>query len=66
MKCGRCQKVIRSKIDRQNFERYSPGFCSFNCQEWARLAAAQEAVRQLATQQYNDDPDGDIEGADYP
>lgn len=44
-KCARCGKVIRSKAARVSFVRYAP-FCSFHCQEWASLEAAQRYLAE--------------------
>ena len=51
MKCNHCRKVIRSKIEQENFRRYYPQFCSYQCQERERLAAAMEYLRELKEEQ---------------
>lgn len=45
-RCHRCRKIPRSKIGKENMKRYAP-FCSYHCQEWARLEAASEWVRNM-------------------
>jgi hypothetical protein len=44
IRCKRCRKIPRGKMQQANFERYDP-FCSFHCAEWFRL---EEAQRYLA------------------
>jgi len=44
-RCKRCGKRPRGKMARGNFERYRP-FCTFNCQEWYRLEAAQRYLNE--------------------
>lgn len=44
-KCARCGKAIRSKADKSSFVRYAP-FCSYHCQEWASLEAAQRYLAE--------------------
>ena len=45
-RCHRCKKIPRGKIRIENAKRYAP-FCSYHCQEWARLEAASEYVRNM-------------------
>lgn len=32
----RCRKIPRGKMQTANYEHYKP-YCSFHCQEWARV-----------------------------
>ena len=45
-RCKRCRKIPRGKINQANAKRYAP-YCSFSCQEWARLEDASAHVRSL-------------------
>lgn len=45
-RCERCKKIPRGKVKRENAARYYP-YCSYHCQEWARLENASEFVRRL-------------------
>jgi hypothetical protein len=42
----RCRKIPRGKLRLAERERYAP-YCSFHCQEWARLEGAQAYVNRL-------------------
>lgn len=43
IRCKRCRKIPRGKMQQANYERYKP-FCSFGCKEWFRV---EEAMRYL-------------------
>ena len=45
-RCKRCQKIPRSKMAKENAKHYAP-YCSFHCQEWARLEDASDYVRNM-------------------
>ncbi len=45
-RCKRCQKIPRSKLAKENAKRYAP-YCSFHCQEWARLEDVSPYVRNM-------------------
>jgi len=44
---ARCRKIPRGKRAVADRERYTP-YCSFHCQEWARLEDAQAYIRTLS------------------
>lgn len=44
-RCKRCRKIPRGKAQEANADRYKP-FCSYHCQEWANLEAAQAYLRE--------------------
>lgn len=52
IRCARCKVLkprVRGSITRmraEQFEAFSP-YCSFNCQEWAKLERAHEFVQSL-------------------
>lgn len=46
-RCKRCRKIPRGKLNMANYERYKP-YCSYHCQEWARLEDAQRYINTLA------------------
>lgn len=52
LRCERCRKLIRKrKVDTENFwARYLP-YCSFDCQEWAKLEQADRYLRALKIKQ---------------
>ena len=40
----KCHKLIRKgKLAQANYQRYQP-YCSYGCQEWHKLEAAQEYI----------------------
>ena len=45
-RCKRCRKIPRGKMQQNTARIYAP-YCSFHCQEWARLEDASEYVRNL-------------------
>lgn len=45
-RCKRCRKLPRGKLQKDNAQRYAP-YCSYHCQEWARLEDASEFVRAM-------------------
>jgi len=45
-RCQRCRKIPRGVLGKANFNRYSP-YCSFHCQEWAKLENAQKYINEL-------------------
>ena len=46
----RCNKLIRKgEAAKREFARYRP-FCSYHCQEWARLEGAMQHLRELKGQ----------------
>ncbi|OGP87160.1 MAG: hypothetical protein A2031_08110 [Deltaproteobacteria bacterium RBG_19FT_COMBO_43_11] len=32
-----CNKIPRGKLQKANFTKHYPGYCSFQCQEWDKL-----------------------------
>ena len=44
-RCKRCRKLPRGKMQTENLKRYAP-YCSFHCQEWARLEDAQQYINE--------------------
>ncbi len=46
-RCRRCGKLPRGKLQKDKYTRHDP-FCSFHCQESARMDGALRAVRDLA------------------
>lgn len=53
-RCTRCKNIPRGKIAKANYEKHYPGFCSYHCQEWYRLEAAQRYLN--ARHALNGDP----------
>ena len=49
-RCRRCNKIPRGKMRLANWERYKP-YCSYHCQEWARLESAQAYINRLRERQ---------------
>jgi endogenous inhibitor of DNA gyrase (YacG/DUF329 family) len=45
-RCKRCGKMPRGKLRKAEMERHFP-YCSYHCQEWARLEDAQEYINTL-------------------
>lgn len=45
-RCKRCGKIPQGRMQKQNSEMYDP-YCSYHCQEWARLEDATEYIRTL-------------------
>jgi hypothetical protein len=45
-RCKRCRKIPRGRMQTQNAKRYAP-YCSYHCQEWARLEDASAYVRNM-------------------
>lgn len=45
-RCKRCRKIPRGRIQTENAKRYAP-YCSFHCQEWARLEGSSTFVRNM-------------------
>jgi len=46
-RCKRCRKIPRGSIETNNYEKYYPGYCSFQCQQWHRLDLAREYLKSL-------------------
>ena len=52
-RCKRCRKMPRGKMQLANWDRYKP-YCSYHCQEWARLEEARaylDRLREIHEQQ---------------
>lgn len=48
LRCKRCGKIPRSKIEKANYEKHYAGFCSYHCQEWHQLEEAQRYINARA------------------
>ena len=45
LRCKRCGKLPRGKMQTEHFKRYTP-YCSYHCQEWANLKDAQRYINE--------------------
>lgn len=45
-RCKRCRKLIKGKLRVAQYEQYKP-YCSYHCQEWAKLEDAQAYINIL-------------------
>lgn len=51
LRCKRCRRLPRGKLQKRNRERYEP-FCSYNCQQWWNLEEAQRYINENLREQF--------------
>lgn len=46
LRCKRCRKIPRGEQRKRSFEQYAP-YCSYHCQEWAKLEGAHRYLQTI-------------------